>query len=320
MPSARLARDIMVTRLVTLRPDMPVVEGIRRLLRNNITGAPVVGERGEFLAVFSERSCLQALVRTADRFRESPRVRTSATAAQIMARKLVTLRPEMDVIEAVELLLRNRISGAPVLESNGRFIGVFSEKNSMKVLLDAAYDQHPTHDVGTYTNRDQHRGITPDVDVLTIARMFLDTPYRRLEVLQGERVAGQISRRDVVRTMFPMLERVHGDETASSQSSPALDPNLSCEIDKYASMPIASFMDVDARVIDEETDLLQIAQVFLNTNFRRLPVVSGSELRGQISRRDLLVATHDLMAPPPQREANLLYLSSIRERHEAPIS
>jgi CBS domain-containing protein len=310
----------MVRRLIALTPDMSVLEGIQRLLRSSITGAPVVGERGAYLAVFSERSCLQALVRAADRFQELSRKRTPATAAQIMARKLTTLRPEMDVLEAVELLLRNRISGAPVLERSGRFVGVFSEKNSMKVLLDAAYDQHPTSEVGAYMNPDLHRAIAPDTDVLSIARMFLETPYRRLEVLQGERLIGQISRRDVVRAMFPMLEHIHGDERTTSSSTVSADPSLSCEIDKYASMPIASFMDADARVIDEETDLLQIAQIFLSTNFRRLPVVSGSELRGQISRRDLLAATHDLMAPPAQREANLLYLSSIHERHEAPIA
>ena len=98
---------------------MAVLEGIRRLLRNNITGAPVVSERGEYLAVFSERSCLQALVRAADRLQESSRNQCPTSAVQIMARKLTTLRPEMDVIDAVGLLLRNRISGAPVLEKSG---------------------------------------------------------------------------------------------------------------------------------------------------------------------------------------------------------
>lgn len=317
MSSARLAHDIMVTRLVTLTPHMPVLEGIERLLRNNITGAPVVGERGEYLAVFSERSCLQALVRAAERFRESTRAHTPASAAQIMARKLVTLSPQMEAIDAIELLLRNRISGAPVLDG-GRFVGVFSEKNSMKVLLDAAYNQHPTTEVGAYMNPDLHRSIAPETDVFAIARMFLETHYRRLEVLQGDRLIGQISRRDVVRAMFPMLERIHGNERKAASSS--VDPNLSCEIDKFASMPIASFMDTDARVVDDETDLLHIAQVFLSTNFRRLPVVSGTDLRGQISRRDVLVATHDLMAPPREREANLLYLSSIHERDAAPIA
>ena len=37
-----------------------------------------------------------------------------------MTKKLVTLRPEMDVMEAVALLLRHRISGAPVVDAAGQ--------------------------------------------------------------------------------------------------------------------------------------------------------------------------------------------------------
>ncbi len=41
------------------------------------------------------------------------------TARECMTKKLVTLRPEMDVLEAVSLLLKNHISGAPVVDADG---------------------------------------------------------------------------------------------------------------------------------------------------------------------------------------------------------
>jgi predicted transcriptional regulator len=66
-------------------------------------------------------------------------------------------------------------------------------------------------------------------------------------------------------------------------------------------------------------DLLAIAQLFLHTPYRRLPVIKDGKLVGQISRRDLLAATHQLMAHVPQREKALLYLSALHERDEAPI-
>ena len=78
-------------------------------------------------------------------------------------------------------------------------------------------------------------------------------------------------------------------------------------------------MDSDALTITEETDLLSIAQTFLNTNFRRLPVLREEKLIGQISRRDLLCAAHKLLAVPIEHENSLLYLSSLVERSEAPI-
>ncbi len=46
MQQPRIASDIMVTKLVTLRPDIPIFDGIARLLRFNLTGAPVIDREG----------------------------------------------------------------------------------------------------------------------------------------------------------------------------------------------------------------------------------------------------------------------------------
>ena len=49
-------------------------------------------------------------------------------AKDIMITKLITLTPDMDVLEAIGMLLKHRISGAPVLDADHRILGVFSEK------------------------------------------------------------------------------------------------------------------------------------------------------------------------------------------------
>ena len=48
------AGDIMTRRLITLRPDMSIFEAIRVLLKNSISGAPVVGPSGDS---FPSRVC-----------------------------------------------------------------------------------------------------------------------------------------------------------------------------------------------------------------------------------------------------------------------
>ena len=51
-----------------------------------------------------------------------------AVAQDIMVTNLVTLAPSMDVFDAIDLLLKNRVSGAPVIDDQGEFLGVFSEQ------------------------------------------------------------------------------------------------------------------------------------------------------------------------------------------------
>ncbi len=125
-------------------------------------------------------------------------------ARDFMTEKLVTLTPDMDALEAIELLLAHRISGAPVVDQ-GNYLGVFSEKSCMQLLVDAAYDQTPSSLVGHFMNTDRGRTIAPDTSFLSVVQMFLNTNYRRLPVIEGDRLLGQISRRDVLRRSMELI-------------------------------------------------------------------------------------------------------------------
>ena len=113
-------------------------------------------------------------------------------------KKLVTLRPDMDSLSAVRMLLRHGISGAPVVDESNRYLGVFSEKTSMRFLLRLTYEDLPSSDVRSFMNTDLNRTIGEELDLLSIVEVFLQTPYRRLPVLDGDQLIGQISRRDVL--------------------------------------------------------------------------------------------------------------------------
>ena len=129
---------------------------------------------------------------------------TPITARDCMVKKLVTLRPEMDVMEAVAMLLRNRISGAPVVNAQGDYLGVFSDKCAMHVIMDAAYEQLPSNEVRAFMDVEA-RTIEPDTHLLSIAQVFLLTTHRRLPVLEEGKLVGQVSRRDVLQTALEML-------------------------------------------------------------------------------------------------------------------
>ena len=122
---------------------------------------------------------------------------TTMVARDIMKTRLIKLTPTMDVFKAIKMLVKNKISGAPVVDDQGKLLGVFSEKCSMQVLIDASYDGLPTNQVGAYMKTDPQT-TTEDARLLTIANFFLISPWRRLPVLRDGLLVGQISRRDVI--------------------------------------------------------------------------------------------------------------------------
>ena len=132
---------------------------------------------------------------------------TQITARDFMVTKLITIAPDADVLDAVQLLLKHRISGAPVVEANGRYLGVFSEKCSMHVLLDAAYEQLPVRDVRSFMDVEAQT-IGAETHLLSVAQVFLLTPARRLPVLEDGKLIGQVSRRDVLTFWMDLIEQV----------------------------------------------------------------------------------------------------------------
>lgn len=127
-------------------------------------------------------------------------------AREFMVTRLTTLTPDMDVHDAIRLLLRNRISGAPVVGPRNQYLGVFSERCSMQVILDAAYEQLPSTHVGAFMDTEAAT-IPPNTQLLSIAQAFLLTNARRLPVVEDDgRLIGQISRRDVLRAAVDSLQ------------------------------------------------------------------------------------------------------------------
>jgi CBS domain-containing protein len=121
----------------------------------------------------------------------------------MMSVRFLKLRPDMDIYEAVDLLLSHRMANAPVVNDDGHLIGFLSEKDCMETLLDGAYSSNPSTSVENCMSR-SIKTVTEEVDVLTIAELFLHTAYRRLPVVRGPLLVGLISRRDFMKAMAEM--------------------------------------------------------------------------------------------------------------------
>jgi CBS domain-containing protein len=130
------------------------------------------------------------------------------TVQDYMSASLVTFTPDMDVLTAIEKLLENGISGAPVVDKLGNLIGMLSEKDCLKVALNAGY-----HGVwgGKVSEFMSPNVVTVDADasILEIAKMFLTSTFKRYPVMKDNRLVGHIGRSDVLKA----IDALRGDFT-----------------------------------------------------------------------------------------------------------
>ncbi|NBC07036.1 MAG: CBS domain-containing protein [Bacteroidetes bacterium] len=120
-----------------------------------------------------------------------------------MATKLITFSPDMDIRAAMNTLLKKKISGAPVLNAKGELIGILSEVDCMRILIEAPYNQDPTHNkdkVEDYMST-RIKTISADKNIFDAAYEFVHSGYKRLPVVEDKKLVGQISRVDVLRAI-----------------------------------------------------------------------------------------------------------------------
>lgn len=124
----------------------------------------------------------------------------SALVRDYMAGRLVTFKPDMDVLDAIQELQHNRIAGAPVVDDQGVLVGMLSELDCLKVALNAGYYGDSGGPVSEFMTPDVET-VDADMNIIDLAQKFLQYGYRRFPVLRNNRLVGQISRRDVLRAL-----------------------------------------------------------------------------------------------------------------------
>lgn len=122
-----------------------------------------------------------------------------------MTQGLITLTPEMDLFEAIALLQKNRISGAPVVDENGHLAGVLSEGDCLNAIIKDIYYEEAGGKVSDYMSIEVET-IGPDDDIVDIAVDFNKKRKRRFPVIEDDKLVGQISQRDILRAVLEIAQ------------------------------------------------------------------------------------------------------------------
>lgn len=131
-----LIREVMTSPAITVPARTSVKEGLRLLDKHHVTALPVVAGDGRLLGVVSEADLLRDAVRHDDRTRMIPHEHDDAQprmVEDVMTTLSMTVTPDSDLSEAVEVMTTTAVKSLPVLE-DGRVVGVVSRSDVVHLL------------------------------------------------------------------------------------------------------------------------------------------------------------------------------------------
>ncbi len=126
-----------------------------------------------------------------------------SSVKEYVKKVLVRVYPGMEVYEAVTILLKHRISAAPVVDKRGELVGILAERDCLDAFVNEEYHESPTALVGDLMSSDVVT-VSQDADILQAADLFSHHKFHHPPVLAGQRLVGDITRRDVIRAILEM--------------------------------------------------------------------------------------------------------------------
>ena len=130
-------RELMSTKVITVDPEMPMLEARQRMSDARIRHL-VVTEGSRVVGVVTDRDIRLNLPSPATSLSvwEINALLAKLTVGQIMSRTVITVDPDRPVAEAARLMVEHKIGALPVVEG-GRLAGIVTESDFVRAVAAA---------------------------------------------------------------------------------------------------------------------------------------------------------------------------------------
>lgn len=113
-----IARDFMTRDIITVSPSTKVKNLAMILIKNQISGAPVVNKNGKILGIVSEADII---------------AKRGKDAQAIMSKKIISVRQDASLEEIAQLMMTHAIKRLPVMDG-GKIIGIISRADIVNAI------------------------------------------------------------------------------------------------------------------------------------------------------------------------------------------
>ncbi len=127
--------DVMTSHPVSVGPEDSIQQSLDILDQENIRQLPVTNEK-ELIGIITDRDIRSFLGGRSLSFLEEQEVAIKTKVATVMTDKPITLSPDDDLREAVDLLLEEKVGGLPVVDPDVGLIGIITYVDVLRCFLE----------------------------------------------------------------------------------------------------------------------------------------------------------------------------------------
>jgi acetoin utilization protein AcuB len=131
-----LVKNWMSKEVITVDENDSMHHATRHLKEHDIRMLPVM-KKDKLVGIITDRDLKKASASDATTLEvhELLYLLTKVKVKDIMTRDVITVAPNFTVEETAQVLQKNRISGAPVVDANGQLVGTITQTDLFRVLI-----------------------------------------------------------------------------------------------------------------------------------------------------------------------------------------
>lgn len=122
--------------VISISPDMPIVDALNMMKRERIRRTPVVRE-GKLIGIVSDKDLLNASPSPATSLSvwEMNYLLSKITVRDVMTKEVLTVTEDTPIEQAARIMSDNKIGGLPVMRGE-RVVGIITETDLFKIFLE----------------------------------------------------------------------------------------------------------------------------------------------------------------------------------------
>ena len=132
-----LVKERMSHPVVTIHPEIPIMEALNLMKKDHIRRLPVVDKRGRLVGIVSEQDLLQAAPSSATSLSvwEVNYLIGKIIVKRVMTKDVITITEDTPLEEAARIMVDNKIGGIPVIRKR-QVVGLITETDLFKIFLE----------------------------------------------------------------------------------------------------------------------------------------------------------------------------------------